>query len=81
MLLEESRNLTAPQDFRYAVFCINSIQNSSHHLQMDIFACEKRNPIKLLDSHRVQISFRFGATAVVAIHLCYPNVSGFSFPT
>jgi len=76
MILEESNKLIAPQDLRNAVFCISSIQNSSHCLQMDILTSEKRNPMKLLDLNHVQISFRFGATAVVAVHICYPNIPG-----
>jgi len=73
-IVEESKGLPVPQDIRYAIFALGSVQNSPQLLRAHISELRKKCIVRSTGLLSAEFTLSAGVTVSVAVHDCYPNV-------
>ena len=75
-IIQDIAMMPTPQDLRYALFSLSSMQESQIQLQKHIASLRKKCIIKQNSPNTVQITLGSGISATLLIHECYPEVPG-----
>ena len=75
-IIQDVAMMPSPQDLRYVLFSLSSIQESQIQLQKHIASLRKKCIIKQNSQNTVQITLGSGISATLLIHECYPEIPG-----
>jgi len=75
-IIQDVAMMPSPQDLRYVLFSLSSMQESQIQLQKHIASLRKKCIIKQNSQNTVQITLGSGISATLLIHECYPEIPG-----
>jgi hypothetical protein len=73
-ILQKASAMESPQDLRYSVFALGSVQQSSEVMQQHLAPIRRACIVSMLGPRTFRMELRGGFVADVAVHECYPDV-------